>query len=276
MKKISIAALLILFAACTNNNRSLSFQRVEMTDSTPQLNYSLSMLLPDSNTSASRAMRDTLLSIALQQLAFWWGTENEEDNPMNPLPGESLTSYARRCQQAILKEREAEEAEMGSALDLPWDWQMTIDTVQTNSRYVTFVARGHQYTGGAHGGIFGEGAITFRRSDGKHIDQFFTDPTSPALHQLMLQGLCDYFTQGEAEFGDGVSVTLENLGDYLLEDTAEVRLPMEAPCPTAEGLSFIYQQYEVAAYAAGMPTFVIPYDQILPHLTDEVRLMLGK
>ena len=31
---------------------------------------------------------------------------------------------------------------------------------------------------------------------------------------------------------------------------------------------FSYQQYEIAAYAAGIPAFVISYDQLKPYLTE--------
>ena len=34
------------------------------------------------------------------------------------------------------------------------------------------------------------------------------------------------------------------------------------------GVGFIYQQYEIAAYAMGMPNDTIPYERIKPFMTE--------
>jgi hypothetical protein len=36
---------------------------------------------------------------------------------------------------------------------------------------------------------------------------------------------------------------------------------------------FTYQQYEIASYAEGMPSFVVPYPDIEPFLTPEAKAL---
>ncbi|MDE6438615.1 MAG: RsiV family protein, partial [Muribaculaceae bacterium] len=38
-----------------------------------------------------------------------------------------------------------------------------------------------------------------------------------------------------------------------------------------DGVVFLYQQYEIACYAAGMPACVIPYSALLPFMTPAAR-----
>jgi hypothetical protein len=38
---------------------------------------------------------------------------------------------------------------------------------------------------------------------------------------------------------------------------------------------FVYQQYEIASYAVGMPSFTVAYDKLLPYLTPEARKVCG-
>ena len=45
--------------------------------------------------------------------------------------------------------------------------------------------------------------------------------------------------------------------------------------PTADGLKFIYQQYEVTAYVDGMPEFTLTYDEVAPYLLPEAKADLG-
>ena len=62
------------------------------------------------------------------------------------------------------------------------------------------------------------------------------------------------------------------------ENELEFGLPLPATDPwlTKKGVSFIYQQYEIAPYAAGMPSFVLAYDDIRPYLTEDAAKMLRK
>ena len=43
--------------------------------------------------------------------------------------------------------------------------------------------------------------------------------------------------------------------------------PVADPYMTEQGVHFLYQPYEIAPYAAGMPAFTISYEDIKPYLT---------
>lgn len=89
------------------------------------------------------------------------------------------------------------------------------------------------------------------------------------MQSLLLAGLVDYLSDDEG------SVNAENVRDYLFLDDETVPFPVWTPHPTEEGLCFVYQQYEIAAYAMGMPSFIIPYDALRPYLTPEAADLLN-
>ena len=106
----------------------------------------------------------------------------------------------------------------------------------------------YQYTGGAHGGTFISG-MTFRKSDGRRVEW---DLFTKSMQDVIKKGLKKYFEVNTDE-------ELEN--SLSLENTYMLPLPATPPVFTKEGVMFTYQQYEIAAYAAGLPSFIVPYDE---------------
>lgn len=154
--------------------------------------------------------------------------------------------------------------------------------LENAERYVTYLTKSEGFQGGAHGFATAAGQ-TFRKSDGKRIgyktvynnktetfeqqDQtLFKDTKSPQLYALIKEGVRSYFK----EFDEPVASD-EQLKDILIsvDDINRIPLPSAPPTFTKEGLAFLYQQYEIAPYAAGMVNFDIPYDKIRPFLTPE-------
>ena len=115
-------------------------------------------------------------------------------------------------------------------------------------KFVTYEMKKYEDMGGAHGGTFISG-MTFRKSDGRRVDwELFTR----SMQDVIKKGLKKYF---EAN-------TDEEMEKFLsLENTYLLPLPATPPVFTKEGVLFTYQQYEIAAYAAGLPSFIVPYDE---------------
>ena len=44
---------------------------------------------------------------------------------------------------------------------------------------------------------------------------------------------------------------------------------------TRDGIAFVYQQYEIAAYACGLPSGTLSFEQVREVLSDEGRALLG-
>jgi hypothetical protein len=68
----------------------------------------------------------------------------------------------------------------------------------------------------------------------------------------MKKGLKKYFEVNTDE-------ELENC--LSLEHTYLLPLPANPPLFIKEGVSITYQQYEIAPYAAGLPSFILPYNE---------------
>lgn len=58
------------------------------------------------------------------------------------------------------------------------------------------------------------------------------------------------------------------------EDVNHIPLPAWAPYLTHQGVAFAYQQYEIAPYAAGIISFIIPYEKIMPYLVPEIKAVI--
>ena len=133
--------------------------------------------------------------------------------------------------------------------------------------FVSYLVNYADYQGGAHGSAYATGS-TFTKKDGKCWEwNMIKGKESNGFRQLMKEGVRDYFSQFEKG-----KITDTRLKDMLLieEDVNHLPLPAWAPYLSANGLVFAYQQYEIAPYAAGIISFVVPYEKIKPYLVDEI------
>ena len=127
-------------------------------------------------------------------------------------------------------------------------------------RFVTYCYHAESYMGGAHGSVVVM-AQTFRKEDGRRIGwEVFKSPYNEQLQKLIREGLIEYFSF------DGERITEEQLADQLQGEANQyfIPLPQCPPIFEKDGIGFLYNQYEIACYAAGMPQFTIPYKKILP------------
>jgi len=133
--------------------------------------------------------------------------------------------------------------------------------------YLSYMHTMESYAGGAHGShsCFG---ITLRKIDGRRMGwDVFTKTYEEGFNNLLQRGLRQYWELGEEE----------NLEDYLFEEARPYALPLPQ-CPpvfTKEGVMFIYNSYEIAPYAAGSPTFTVPYEDIKGYMTETARKLCG-
>ena len=121
------------------------------------------------------------------------------------------------------------------------------------SLFVTFMAFTSHYTGGLHG-MAVETGHTFSKLNGK----------------------CTFFSNE----GDEQGMSDEDLKEELVSfggSIDELPLPDSEPYMTKNGVTFIYQPYEISYYAAGRPEFTIPYDVVIPYLKPQtIELFLGE
>lgn len=143
-----------------------------------------------------------------------------------------------------------------------------IEKLDEGKKWVTFTKQRDIFQGGAHGvaPYFGQ---TFRKSDGRRIGwEIFRQTDSEEFQKILKEGLTDYFEIGSTA----------ELGDILAgEMGAEyISLPQCPPLFTAKGVTFVYNQYEIAAYAYGLPTFTVAYEKLLPFMMTTGKRLVAE
>ena len=150
-----------------------------------------------------------------------------------------------------------------------WAFDYSLKKVGETDRCIVFKSEYYVNYGGTHGGILGAGPLTFSKRDGRLVGDFFQPGSAARMQPLLREGLREYF--GPRMDGTGV----DDLDVFLsLPEGGAVPLPKWAPQPVADSLHFIYQQYEIAPYAAGMPEFSLPVGQLKDFLTEEAAGIL--
>lgn len=121
--------------------------------------------------------------------------------------------------------------------------------------FVTYTSEVYEYAGGAHGSEVETGAV-FRKSDGRRFGwDMFTAEGQTKLRDLIKNELKEKYFKAKSD---------EEFYSMLLAEDARYifPLPVTAPICLKGGVKFVYQQYEIAPYAAGMPFCIIPYDKL--------------
>lgn len=133
-------------------------------------------------------------------------------------------------------------------------------------RYVTYLYTQEGFSGGAHGWYLMQGQ-TFRKSDGRRIDyDIFREESLDELTELVKDNIFSQYFESNTEEIESL-LTMEN-NDFF-------PLPQAAPIFREDGVEFVYQQYEIACYAAGMPACVISYDLLEPFLTQAGKWLIN-
>ena len=144
---------------------------------------------------------------------------------------------------------------------------ITASKYYENDKCVTWMFTVYEFMGGAHPSQTAYGA-TFRKSDGR---MFGNDMFSPdwdnrnKLDSLIIKSLCAYFSEGVDEKIDDDQLFHEFTNEKITETM--VALPKYGPWFSQTGVEFVYQQYEITAYAFGMPSFTLPYEKVKGFLT---------
>ena len=132
---------------------------------------------------------------------------------------------------------------------------------------VTYLSTFEDYQGGAHGGYIVTGT-TFRKSDGRRMGsdmlRISDNPDKmEGWYRMLKEGVRSYFSANMDH-----PVTDSELKEMLIgvDDVNFLPMPQSQPYFSENGLEFIYQQYEIAPYAAGLISFTLPYEQVRPYL----------
>jgi len=109
----------------------------------------------------------------------------------------------------------------------------------------------YEYSGGAHG-------LTVRNSDtwdlkrSRRMDLSDFYPNNSNYKDELINNI---IAQIDSQIADGSGMYFENY-KQLVSDTFKPNSFFLTP----EGLAIYFQQYDIAPYASGLPTFIVPYD----------------
>lgn len=236
------------------------------TDST--ISSSVTIDYPTGTDSLSLAVRriisDKLADQALSNIANETPKRPNYTGDINN--GQAMADFFGKCNTEELKKQKKEDDSHDPDMRMSYD--VKVKKELETAKYISLSITSEAYLGGAHGSATGFNTLISKQS--RSEVKYTVDSTKlKELQPLLKEGVVSYFKEmGEAD------VTTSNIGDYLIIEGGTIPLPVNAPYFAADGVHFIYQQYEIAPYAAGMVGFVIPFDKIKPYLTPEAQKLL--
>lgn len=287
---VALAALCLLVVTGCNNPQRIRTKTYNYYSEKPHANLSMTVDMPVSTDGPAGEIRKGIIDIMDSQMST---VALYEDGRLFPKYDGDLSKtvpmiryYLRSAGDAIKARADADFEERAGYIredkdlteeqkkeyidDFPgyeYNFQLTKESEAKN--YVVFLSEDYVFTGGAHGGVTGQGSVTFDKRSGQRFSNFIKPGSLDAMQGLLVKGLVEYFADEEG------TVNKDNLFDYLFLEGATIPFPAWTPAPTKDGLCFTYQQYEIAAYAVGMPSFTIPYAEVRPFLTAEAVDLLN-
>ena len=301
-----ITAVSLSFASCGNKNAEtaeiedafaypLEIENYTFSDSSKYANISIKAVLPVAKDSVSQVIRDSLVNIIGNSIRSYQGSQMEDNKPLiakyngDEKDAKSMLDYYSKAVSKLLNSQAKEDYdervkywEEDTTLTeeqrkefkesvTPWDYSMDVTKTSEDSTFVVFNDTEYAYIGGAHGGVFGWGSITFRFSDGSIVKDFLRDNVVKDMQPLLKKGLKEYFNENADE---KIKTDQQLMEQLMLPEESKGLIPLPAwmPCPDekGKGLVFTYQQYEIACYAVGMPSFVLTWEELKPFLREEI------
>jgi len=278
-KLIGLGLAVAAVVACTPSGKELKTETFEFADSTAHAHLTIKAELPVAAKGAPAAIRTKLIEVMDRQLSHIGTYEQDRMFPAfegNADDSKALMDYYRgKAFETIATVSQADFDERKQYIDedeeIPgWEYDFSLTRTSETDRYVIFLSEDIVFSGGAHGGIIGCGPLTFDKKDGHLVEKFLKDSALQEMQPLLRKGLVQYYAS------NGQEIQPEQLGEYLTLSGDVIPYPVWAPIPTPEGLDFTYQQYEIASYADGMPSFTLPYEEVLPFLTEDAKKLIRK
>ncbi len=300
-----ITAVSLSFASCSNKPETvelenafaypLEIENYTFSDSSKYANISIKVVLPVAKDSVSLIIRDSLANIIGNSIRSYQGSQMEDTKPLiakyngDEKDAKSMFDYYSKEVSKMLNSQakndydervkyweedttitEEQRKEYKESIT-PWDYSMDVTKTFEDSTYVVFSGSEYAYIGGAHGGVFGFGGITFRFSDGSKVNGFLKDNVVKDMQPLLKKGLKEYFNENA---DDKITTDQQLMEQLMLPEESKGLIPLPAwtpfPDEKGKGLVFTYQQYEIACYAVGMPSFVLTWEELKPFLKEDI------
>lgn len=171
-------------------------------------------------------------------------------------------AYTRPEVQSLLEERKnhyytqtkADVLDFKPSTHQVWDRVSEMDVVSNENGYLTVHYNGYGYTGGAHGYAYDFYSVVDLENQKKLELKDIVDIDKVDWNKVLLKA-ADERKEGYFE-----PAKLTYNKNFFFDD---------------KGLSFTYNQYEIAAYVYGIITITVPYSDISTALTPEFKQRMG-
>ncbi len=173
---------------------------------------------------------------------------------------QSCAEYSRSLLQSELEE----ERKFNTSAKLSCDADLTL--AADTEKYLTYAVNSYVYLGGAHGGAENY-SFNISKESGRKVTGIVKPESLEEIQPLLRAGVLSYFREIDTEANE------DNLQSYLLIEGDTIPLP-DCIYLSDKGVNFVYQQYEIACYAAGLVSFLIPAADIEPYLSAEAAALL--
>ena len=162
-------------------------------------------------------------------------------------------------------------------LFLKYELNIKFDTFKSKDKgTVSYVFKNYEFTGGAHGGT-GLMTYTFDKKGLVQAENILdlNGPNSLALSKMLRDKLRDKFKVFYGEFYNGEMLDAglglqfiknDAMSAKVGEDTFNFSLNFKHFVVLDEGITFIFGQYQVAPYVAGMPEVLMTWKELKPFL----------
>ncbi|GIO32726.1 MULTISPECIES: PdaC/SigV domain-containing protein [Paenibacillus] len=162
---------------------------------------------------------------------------------------QKINAVFKEKAEQFAKDSEEKASHRDGKIENVYDFVQSFVVTYNRDGVLSVVIDQYGYTGGAHGGTVREG-LTFSLKDGKQLSLGDVLKAAPDYKQK-LDNMLKQKTK-EVKFND-VTAGLNEKPDFYLKEG---------------GFAIFYQQYEIAPYAAGIPTYDFSFGEVLPKGTD--------
>ena len=154
---------------------------------------------------------------------------------------EQLKGYINSISHESIRQEPADML-VGSSMTTE-EYQSKYSVVFADEKYISFRAEEYSYTGGAHGSNkITVGTIDRKTGRRMCLEDFVSADKLPELTKILH------------------AKVIKKLGGK--ENLQDEVLPIENFCVVKGGLKFVYNEYEVACYAAGAIEVVVSFDEM--------------
>lgn len=236
------------------------------------LHCSLKVDFPTSQDSFSLAVADFVANeLQSLYLPVYIG-ENHTDPVLkytgSVTDGRAMVDFYGKANYAWLQKEAAEFKESTGAGAVGMECSIALRKIEDNPKYVSYQTTTYMYLGGAHGSSSIKVANILKPS-GKRLTQTIDTLKLKEMQPMLRKGVLAYINANSDS-----SITDSSLNDYLFIEGDLIPLPTTLPYLAADGLHFVYQQYEIAPYAMGIITFTVPYAEAKSFMTAEAKALV--